>query len=273
MELQRFAKMATAGICAVALSLTVGGVANATPAGIGEEEREITSAIDRVSLLDKTKVVESAVSARDSIGTVSLGAGEVTVPGDIRDGVTFASPEGNEISVEPTTSTTQGKPFVMDDGGVTYTNHEGYAESVIVGHGSVQMLTTIKGADAPTEYHYTLDLKAGQKFEFSDGAPTVFNEDGSMELTVQAPWAVDAHGNAVSTHYEIHDNVLTQVVNHTGLSADSYPVVADPVWVPIWLVRCLVGVGIRADSILRSAQMGNFWAVFGKAAWHCMRGR
>ncbi|AHU90582.1 hypothetical protein CQ11_08130 [Trueperella pyogenes] len=161
----------------------------------------------------------------------------------------------------------------MDSGGVTYTSNEGYAESVIVGNGSVQMLTTIKEATAPTKYRYTMHLGTGQKLQFSEGAPAVINEDGSVELAVQAPWAVDAHGNSVPTHYEIEGNVLIQVVDHSKLSADSYPVVADPVWIPAWLFRCLVGMGINSASILRSAEMGSLWGVFGKAAWHCIRGR
>lgn len=42
-----------------------------------------------------------------------------------------------------------------------------------------------------------------------------------------APWATDANGNDVATHYEVVDGSLVQVVDHRS-SGVAYPVVADP---------------------------------------------
>ena len=42
----------------------------------------------------------------------------------------------------------------------------------------------------------------------------------------EAPWAVDADGNDVPTHFEVDGNTLTQIVETDETTA--YPVVADP---------------------------------------------
>lgn len=75
------------------LAVLGSGVASASPDDTEKEKSEIVRALDRVSLRDESKVVESAVSAKNSLGRIALGAGEVTVPEDVRDGVTLTSPE------------------------------------------------------------------------------------------------------------------------------------------------------------------------------------
>ncbi|WP_216396045.1 hypothetical protein, partial [Arcanobacterium phocae] len=207
------------------------------------------------------------------IGDISLGGGMITVPDSADQGVSFSSPTGSSLAVTPLSEKEWGRPLLMDDGGVTYLNDEGFAETVIVGEDSVQMLTTILDASAPTEYRYRIEMQAGQKLQMVDSGPVVVSGNGDVDLIVRAPWAIDSHGNSVPTRFEVEGDVLTQIVDHHTLSADSYPVVADPVMVPAWLFRCLVGLGINSASIIQSAQMGSFWGVFAKAIWHCVRGR
>ncbi|MGV9183996.1 hypothetical protein [Arcanobacterium canis] len=234
---------------------------------------EIAKAISQAEDSAKSVIIDSSTSPAESIGEIPLGAGQVTVPTNLNEGITFTSPDQEEIVITLLENKERDNTIVMDDGGVTYVSDDGFAETVIVGDGAVQMLTTIADANAPTEYRYDIAVQNGQKLEMVDGTPAVVDENGSLELVVQAPWAVDAHGNAVPTRYEIEGNVLTQVVDHQTLSADAYPVVADPIVVPAWLLRCLVGMGINSASILQSTHMGSFWGVFGKAAWYCFRGR
>lgn len=45
-----------------------------------------------------------------------------------------------------------------------------------------------------------------------------------------APWAFDANGTPVPTHYEVQGSTLVQVVDHTGAGI-AYPVVADPTFI------------------------------------------
>ncbi|WP_166985288.1 hypothetical protein [Canibacter zhoujuaniae] len=235
--------------------------------------QEVEAALEQVAINNDSLIIESSVMPHESIGAISLGSGEVTIPENLNEGITLDSPDSSSITVTPAPSVEWEKAVPLDKGGVTYLSEDGFSESVIIGDGGVQMLTTINNASAPTEYEYEIDLEKGQILEFKDGVPAVFNADGSLAAFVERPWAIDAKGKPVSTHYEIAGDTLIQVVDHQALSSDSYPVVADPFIVPVWLLRCLVGMGINSASILQSAQMGSFWLTFGKAAFYCIRGR
>lgn len=62
--------------------------------------------------------------------------------------------------------------------------------------------------------------------------------------TISAPWAVDAQGKPVPTHYELQGNKLTQVVDAT--KDTTFPVTADPAW--WWWVattaHCVISAGL-----------------------------
>jgi len=101
--------------------------------------------------------------------------------------------------------------------------------------GSIQILTTIESPSAPREYGFELTLPTGANTVINeDGSVAILGSDGSFLGGVQAPWAFDAAGNAVATHYQIDGTRLTQVVDHGEGSA--YPIVADP-----WLGAELYG--------------------------------
>lgn len=87
--------------------------------------------------------------------------------------------------------------------------------------------------------------------------------------TISAPWAVDAQGKPVPTHYELQGNKLTQVVDAT--KDTTFPVTADPAW---WwwvasAVSCVVGVvGIlqgwvfaRVINVARHAKASSLLAI------------
>lgn len=94
------------------------------------------------------------------------------------------------------------------------------------------MHSIIGDKSAPEEYSYSfpgvdsivLDSETGVAFLFA-------YVDGEPELVggVDAPWARDAKGVEVPTHFKVQGNVLTQVVEHK--SGDfAYPITADPSW-------------------------------------------
>ena len=57
---------------------------------------------------------------------------------------------------------------------------------------------------------------------------TVTEVTNQQVALVGAPWAVDANGEPIATHYELADGALTQVVD---INADTaFPVTADPEW-------------------------------------------
>ena len=93
------------------------------------------------------------------------------------------------------------------------------------------------GAFAPTRYDHQVTIPSGTHLVLIDDLPSEHKSarpGGALILDAQdhlvagfaPPWAVDAHGGAVPTHYELDGTTLVQVVDHHAGMA--YPVVADP---------------------------------------------
>lgn len=120
----------------------------------------------------------------------------------------------------------------LGSGAIAYPTTGNVANSVIPLPDGVQMLTTIASTDAPTSFPYALDASDAEvSLELlPDGSAAVKNVFGDVLFTTALPWAVDAAGAHVPTHYEVDGMQLTQVVDH--LADDfHYPIVADPTWV------------------------------------------
>ena len=121
-----------------------------------------------------------------------------------------------------------------------------------------------------------MDLPEGAKLsKLTDGSVEIHSAHGELLSVVSAPWAYDANGSQVPTHYEISGNTLTQVVNHTDQDV-AYPVVSDPFWLAPWVIRCLTGSGINGPTITRIASSGTTGAIIaagGYAALRCVLGR
>lgn len=59
-----------------------------------------------------------------------------------------------------------------------------------------------------------------------DGRVSVASAGGDLLAGIDSPWAVDATGRELATHYEVSGSELTQVVSTD--SATVFPLVADP---------------------------------------------
>ena len=113
-------------------------------------------------------------------------------------------------------------------GVVVYDNNNG-SSTIPVAHsdGVVQISTVIETASAPRAYSYPIALPGGANLSLNeDGSVTIASPDESYQVGIAAPWAKDANGDAVSTHYEVAGDVLTQIVEFD--TATAFPVVADP---------------------------------------------
>jgi hypothetical protein len=233
----------------------------------------VADALAGVESVDPELIAEPLTTGQ-ATGTVPLGSGTVEVPTDLDAGITFTSPDGDTLTVRPTDSAAAESATALDDGTVVFPGDTS-ASSVIVAEQGVQMLTTITDETAPTRYSYDLDLEAGEHLDVVDGGAVVTDADGTVLLAAAAPWATDAEGAAVPTRYEVDGSTLTQVVDHTAVDA-AYPVVADPIWLAPWVVKCLIGLGIKGPDITRIASMGTpaaILAAFGRAAVACIFGK
>lgn len=89
-----------------------------------------------------------------------------------------------------------------------------------------QILTVLDSAASATNHAYQMQIPAGgQAIQNADGSIAVTDGEGTPEVTIATPWAQDATGRDLPTHYTLHDNTLTQHIDTTGAT---FPVVADP---------------------------------------------
>ena len=94
--------------------------------------------------------------------------------------------------------------------------------------GSVQVVSVIYNAAAPTEIVLELQIPHGARSELQpDGSLFIVNEVGAFLGGVPPPWAVDAQGRDVNTQFTLSGNTLTQIVDHRVRDV-TYPVIADP---------------------------------------------
>lgn len=197
------------------------------PVAIADEE----SAVDVVANVAPADVA-ATIDAPLLVGgesTVTINQLEVEVSRTAADGVSVSAGEG---------VATIGLPFAdqasagstTDPGTVTYDNGNATSSVVLVHDtGSVQVATIIDNADAPTRYDYPIDLPEGSSLVLKDGGAEVIDDaTGEVVGRFAAPWAKDATGKDVPTHYELNGQSLTQVVDHN--SSFAYPVVADPMY-------------------------------------------
>lgn len=114
----------------------------------------------------------------------------------------------------------------------------------------MRALINIGSPDAPTSYDFDLSGDvAGLSLE-SDGSVLGLDSKGNAIVTIPAPWAVDAKGAAVPTHYEVNGTVLTQVVEHTG-GDWAYGITADPSFLKI--LKCAAAITAAVGSAVFSA--------------------
>lgn len=202
---------------------------------------------------------------------------------------TISIPETNENTLDTTEIT-------LEENGIVTFEEEGSDFSVGIqpieaeefGSG-VRSMITITSKEASKNYEFDVTIPEGDYLDFfkvvdeneQDGSIAIFNSDSEIIGLIDAPWAKDADGNNVPTHYEIQGNKVIQTIEFTENT--SFPIVADPT---AWqITKCaasilslLVGVYgtggkvIRAINFLRKAKGGWSWKYFIQLLWGARKG-
>ena len=163
------------------------------------------------------------------------------------------------------------KVYKNKNGNIIYINENkdnSFGNQLIEENGikGVRSLITINNSNAPKTYKYKFNLENGSKLisdsdylgeEFSSGEIFVVNKDNIITGIIDKPWAYDANGKEIDTHYEIENDSLIQVINFK--STDKFPIVADPsAWQItkcaasiVWLIGSTVFVGAKLLKIKR----------------------
>ena len=194
-------------------------------------ETETSVAQDTVAAINDvaSSVLDTAIDVSASDSTVSTSAGvNVDLSTNASEGISIDNPTGGDLEIGLPFADTAGDAQVVD-GVMVYANSNGSTTTPLVHtDGSVQILTTIAHADAPTAYEYQVSLAPGSTLSAgADGGVAILDAQGGVTGYVEAPWAYDANGATVPTKYEVVGDKLIQVVSHTAVDT-VYPVVADP---------------------------------------------
>lgn len=267
-------------------SFTVAGAMVLAGAGLASAEQPVSDAVSAQTVEESLQNLEDvspgllavpveseAHELAGSSHSVPIGGGSVEVSSSPAKGVTLRSAEGNALSIQLPHTNSAEPVEVLGDGTFAYPGEDS-ANAVAVTEQGVQMLTTIANKDAPSAFSYEIDLNAGETLELvPSGAVVVVDSAGETVLAFGEPWASDAEGKEVETWFEVDGSTLTQVVDHTADEDVTYPVVSDPIVLAPWMVKCLVGIGLKGPEITRIAQLGtpySILAAFGRGAVACI---
>ena len=187
------------------------------------------------ALLNGTAADSTALSidtTGDEDKVLSMGAegsDALSVPADATDPIVMSRQDGSSVGVLLPGTPDNGK--AVGGNMVLFEDVDKDTDALIQAQedSGVRVLTVIKGSQAPTAFDYELKLDDGYKlFPMHDGRVAIADTDGVVAAVIEAPWAYDASGSAISASYTTSDNVLTLNVAHDGSTV--YPVLADPVF-------------------------------------------
>ena len=233
---------------------------------------EIADVLDDQLPEDSLAVSDQALVSADGVTVEEMGS-EGFIPVDPTDGLEFTF-QGVESAISlPVEQLELGTGVPLADGTMVYPGTDaGLAVRPVEG-GGLQALVTIASAEAPTSYAYDLQLPDGANYNFlEDGGIIVTNSDDEVIGSFSPPWAVDANGASVPTHFELTSTGIVQIIEHnTGQFA--YPVLADPCWtclfdgvaVGIGLVVGIAGVAALCNVVCAVA--GLTVAVYSGGRW------
>lgn len=161
---------------------------------------------------------------------------------------------------------TQSKPATTHGRDLHYRTTKSFTNVVRKTDDGVQVLALLDSKAAPESFTYRVAVPAGGRVVVqSDGSALVLNSRGVALLAAKKPWAVDAKGMPVATHYVAGSDgkSLIQVVQHRGTRAH-YPITADPTWVSkTWaFVQCIFGVGVPIGAAWAMVADPALWAYF-----------
>lgn len=172
-------------------------------------------------------------SVGQSAINVDLNGVEISIPTDASNPLSIESKDAGLIAIELPFSGDAARAEVISRGVVAFDNRNGSITAPIVKNdGSVQIITVLESAAAPTLYPYQLVLPRGAEIVKSGDSLLIVNR-GKLVGGLAPAWAKDATGRKVPTRYVVSGTTITQIIDHVG-GQFKYPIVADP-WIGVSL--------------------------------------
>jgi hypothetical protein len=257
-----FIAVAAVMVLAIGVSAPV-SAAESTTAGIMDALANVTSGSKAGSTSLMTNVGDFKETREGSMAFSSkYESSEVRLPKSTADSIEFLTSKGARFGIRLPFSASAAVPAQIASGIIAYENKNATVTVPIAKtDGSLQLTTVIENPEAPSNYEYQFTLPKGSKIvELGEGVALM---DGLKFLgAIAAPWAKDAKGRDVPTHYEVAGTTVTQVVEHLSERFE-YPIVADP-----WLGFNLFSAVYIAPWVYKSQPVVNLnlspwgWAVY-----------
>jgi len=231
-----------------------GGVAQAAePVASDDTSVVIAEAAPDVEIVEPVGQLDGDLVATNEIGTVA-------VPEDVSGSIAVKPADPSVGDLEIALPDLEGAvgATTEDDGTVVYHADDDVSLAVQATTDGVRMLSILEGPEAQDRFAYDLTLPTGAviKLDPDNGGAAVYDGIGQPIAIIDPPWATDAKGVAVATHFELEGTTLVQVVDHQ-VGVYSYPIVADPSWW-WWLgtsAMCaveLVGIAFGAAKVIQA---------------------
>ena len=196
----------------------------------GSAAAEESSSDAASSLLETFDEAVAEENAPDS----ALNA-DLEVPGDSNSPVSLdAGDDDIEMSLPA-----QGEATVVED--TTMFDGVGDDSSVALQStaGGFRALVHIESPEAPERFDFNFSGAVDRLEGDDSGGVVAYSADEQAIALINAPWARDANGKSVSTHFEITGTTLTQVVQHRG-GDWAYGITADP---SLWkIAKCVAAI-------------------------------
>lgn len=195
-------------------------------------------------------------------GALPDGSVEIAVPNDEAASVTLSTHQNKEselISTTlllPETATGNLDLSAADTAVIMPSLEEGNVAYAVNAseEGSVRIQSVIASPEAPESYEYTFPEASRIEIDPADGEAIIWVKSETYGEVItgvaETPWARDAQGRTVPSHFEASGNTLTQIVKHKD-GDFTYPITADPKWwdsVKAWFSGATKAVKAKAQS-------------------------
>jgi hypothetical protein len=206
------------------------GLIGATPAVADTPDPSTIESVIRATpaTANDSAQVPTAETGKNAIDA-DVADAKVVVPVEPESGITVDTAAG-EIGVALPFASRANRANAEKKGIVSYDNNNGSSTvPVITSSGTLQINSVINDSSAPSRYSYDLTIPEGGSIVPAGRGYFIVNESNDPVAFIAEPWAKDANGAPVATHYELDGTTLTQFVDHNTTNA--YPIVADPSFV------------------------------------------
>lgn len=199
--------LSSALVLATLGSLTLGLTVPATAAEMKTHlhEKQVSDAYDSLTSLATDDLIDTSSAALPTVATDGASS-------ELQNGSVGLKTESGGAS--------------YTDNGIASTSDSHQIVYQALSDGDARAVIHIDSPGSPTEYPFELTGNFDRIVKKHDGSIEALDKQKNIVASIDRPWAYDADGTSIPTHFEVHERTITQVVEHD--ESFKYGIVADP---------------------------------------------